>query len=424
MARHALLIGVSEFADSRLNRLNAPTNDVIALRRILQDPARGGFDSVEMSINEDFLAVRDRIAKLYQDRAPDDLLLLYYSGHGVLDRGRLFLATTGSNLDAPRARGIAAKDVRDFMEDCRAERHVVMLDCCHSGAFAENAKGGTAPAVTPDTFVGGDAGTYVLTASDAMQYAWDGDNLRSGEGEGNSLFTAWVVDALERGEAAPDDDHITMDALYRYLFHRARKEGAASTPQRFVHGGVGDPVISENPLAGSGQVDATIKMALAAAEYRLRLGAVTELAQQVRGADKARARGARRLLEQRREQERDFAVRTAIDDALRDDKRSDPPAGDARAEPETRMPPREPQAEPSPAPAPAPPPAAPAPSLGERWRLLPWWIKGAFIMFWPLAIPWLTAPAGKPLPRWMKISAVAVWGVTLIVVLQAMIKGG
>jgi uncharacterized caspase-like protein len=231
MARHALLIGVSEFADSRLNRLNAPTNDVIALRRILQDAARGGFDSVEMSINEDFLAVRDRIAKLYQDRAPDDLLLLYYSGHGVLDRGRLFLATTGSNLDSPRARSIAAKDVRDFMEDCRAERHVVMLDCCHSGAFAENAKGGgAAPAVTPDTFVGGDAGTYVLTASDAMQYAWDGDNLRSGEGEGNSLFTAWVVDALERGEAAPDDDHITMDSLYRYLFHRARKEGAASTP--------------------------------------------------------------------------------------------------------------------------------------------------------------------------------------------------
>jgi hypothetical protein len=34
MARHALLIGVSEFTDKRLSRLNAPTNDVTALRRI------------------------------------------------------------------------------------------------------------------------------------------------------------------------------------------------------------------------------------------------------------------------------------------------------------------------------------------------------------------------------------------------------
>src|SRR5690349_17350078 len=115
MARHALLIGVSDFADSRLNRLNAPVNDVIALRGILQDPERGGFDGVELSVNEDYLAVRDRLARLYQDRSPDDFLLLYYSGHGVLERGRLYLATAGSNLDAPRARSLAAKDVREFM---------------------------------------------------------------------------------------------------------------------------------------------------------------------------------------------------------------------------------------------------------------------------------------------------------------------
>src|SRR5689334_8700757 len=120
MARHALLVGVSEFQDQRLDRLNAPINDVIALRGILQDPARGRFDSVELSINEDYMAIRDRLARLYQDRTPDDLLLLYYSGHGILERGRLYLATAGSNLDAPRARSVAAKDVREFMEDCRA----------------------------------------------------------------------------------------------------------------------------------------------------------------------------------------------------------------------------------------------------------------------------------------------------------------
>jgi hypothetical protein len=45
MARHALLIGVSEFTDQRLARLNAPINDVIALRSILQDTSRGSFDT-------------------------------------------------------------------------------------------------------------------------------------------------------------------------------------------------------------------------------------------------------------------------------------------------------------------------------------------------------------------------------------------
>jgi hypothetical protein len=98
MARHALLIGVSEFADQRLARLNAPANDVVALRGILQDHSRGNFDRVELSLNEDFLTIRDHLASFFYDRAPDDVLLLYYSGHGILGRGnRLFLATSGSN---------------------------------------------------------------------------------------------------------------------------------------------------------------------------------------------------------------------------------------------------------------------------------------------------------------------------------------
>ena len=66
MTRHALLIGISEFRDQRLNRLNAPSNDVIALRRILLDPDRGAFDTVEISVNEDYQAVRDRVAMTVQ----------------------------------------------------------------------------------------------------------------------------------------------------------------------------------------------------------------------------------------------------------------------------------------------------------------------------------------------------------------------
>src|SRR5437763_17154639 len=80
MARHALLIGVSEFADERLARLNAPSNDVLALRGILQDSSRGNFNSVELSLNEDFLAVRDRLSSFFHDRSPDDVLLLTIRG--------------------------------------------------------------------------------------------------------------------------------------------------------------------------------------------------------------------------------------------------------------------------------------------------------------------------------------------------------
>jgi hypothetical protein len=324
VARHALLIGVSEFADRRLARLNAPANDVTALRAILQDGSRGAFDTVELSLNEDFLAVRDQLSHFFHDRAPDDLLALYYSGHGILGRGnRLFLATTGSNLDTPRDRSISTHEIRDLLSESRAQTQIVILDCCHSGVFAELAKGAApAPAVTPETFSVGEAGLYVLTAADALQFAWDGAELRAGKEEaaGFSRFTSWLVEGLVKGEAAPEDEQITMDALYRYLFRRAKAEGSLATPQRLVQGGVGDLVISANPLAGAAKIDPDTIVALMAENWRTRLGAVAELAQQLREENTIAARAARRTLQQRlansEQAELNYRVRDAIAQAL------------------------------------------------------------------------------------------------------------
>jgi hypothetical protein len=157
----------------------------------------------------------------------------------------------------------------------------------------------------------------VLTAADALQFAWDGADLRSGDegASGISPFTSWLIDGLQKGEAAPDDDQITMDAIYRYLYRRARAAGSAATPQRFVRGGVGDLVISRNPLAAGAQVDAATVAALSAEDWRLRLGAITELTQYTHKPGGI-ARAARLLLQRRLEQERDFAVRSAITAAL------------------------------------------------------------------------------------------------------------
>jgi hypothetical protein len=107
-----------------------------------------------------------------------------------------------------------------------------------------------------------------------------------------------------------------MDALYQYLFRRARAEGSIATPQRFVHGGVGDLVISANPLMGSSQIDPGIMTALVAEEFRTRLGAVTELTLQMDEVHTVAARAARRVLERHLLRERDFQVRRAIARAL------------------------------------------------------------------------------------------------------------
>jgi tetratricopeptide (TPR) repeat protein len=55
------------------------------------------------------------------------------------------------------------------------------------------------------------------------------------------------VEGLSGGAAAPYDERITMDALYQYVYKRAKDEGSPAKPQRYVGRATGDLVICRNP---------------------------------------------------------------------------------------------------------------------------------------------------------------------------------
>ncbi len=334
MGAYALLVGISEFKDPRLAKLNAPKGDVEALARVLKDPARGGFDNVDTCIDQDLQTVRDRLAALLDDRSPDDMVLLYYSGHGIMTRGqRLFLATGGSDFDRPQARSLAAVEMRDMLEQSRAGKQVVILDCCHSGAFVDGAKG-VAQTVTADTFGSDSAeGQYVLTATDALQFAYDATGaLRDSAPEpALSRFTSWLVDAVGKGEAAPDKDRITLDAVFDYLSRRARVEAAGMTPRRFVKRNSGEMVIAKNPAVAPAQLPDALMAGLDAKEWQARRDAVLQLGKL------AEQPALRDLIEQavtdRVSLERDVDVRSAMLGLLR---RIGTPAPSVIAPPEAR----------------------------------------------------------------------------------------
>ena len=79
----ALIIGNSEFDDGNLAQLTTPSTDANALAEILRDPEIGGFDQVEALVNQPSTTIRRAISGFFVERERDDLLLLYFSGHGI-----------------------------------------------------------------------------------------------------------------------------------------------------------------------------------------------------------------------------------------------------------------------------------------------------------------------------------------------------
>lgn len=174
--RLALIIASYEYQDDSLRQLVAPAQDAEAGAQVLQNPAVGGF-KVQTLLNEPAHKVNQAIEAFFTDRKRDDLLLLYFSGHGIKDDwGRLYFATTDTRYRTPRATAIPASFVNEVMADSRSRRQVLLLDCCYSGAFART-KADKAVGIK-DQLEG--RGRVVLTSSDAVQYSFEGDEVAGG----------------------------------------------------------------------------------------------------------------------------------------------------------------------------------------------------------------------------------------------------
>src|SRR5687768_16353302 len=180
-----------------------------------------------MLVNKPHYEVGEAIADFYGGARRDDLTLLYFTGHGVKDdEGRLYLAMTNTRRAALMFTAISAAQLNDAMDASRSRRKVLVLDCCYSGAFPA---GRTAKAdegvQTLERFQG--KGRAVLTASDATQYAFEGDDL-TGVAT-SSVFTRHLVEAIRTGAADLDEDgDIALDELYSYV----REQVVAEMPQQ------------------------------------------------------------------------------------------------------------------------------------------------------------------------------------------------
>jgi uncharacterized caspase-like protein/pSer/pThr/pTyr-binding forkhead associated (FHA) protein len=244
----ALIIGNSQYQDPRLAQLLTPQEDVSDLAAILRAPDIGGFDEVKTLVNETDANIRLSIEDFFADKKPDDLLVIYFSGHGVRDeQGLLYLAVNNTRANRLRATAIPSEFITGEMDRSRSRRQVLILDCCHSGAFAQGSKAMTGESAgTGPAFEGIGYGRVVLTATDATQYAWEGDKV-IGQAD-RSVFTHYLIEGLRTGEADTDlDGTITLDEMYDYVYEKVVTVTPKQTPGKWSYKQQGDIVIARNP---------------------------------------------------------------------------------------------------------------------------------------------------------------------------------
>lgn len=218
--RHAVLIASSQFPNEpMLQPLRCPENDVDGIHDVLASPVFGRFAETIVLKNVPHHEALLRINQTLKRADRDDLVLIYYSGHGKLDgAGRLHLATTDTVIDALEATSIPVESIRNYVDVSPTSRVVLILDCCFSGAVGTAfARGGVDDQLQR---VSGGRGTYLMTASTGIQVALEKEDERYG------MFTKHLIGGIKDGAADFDGDgRVTMDELYRYVHDRVLDEG-------------------------------------------------------------------------------------------------------------------------------------------------------------------------------------------------------
>src|SRR5262245_38763560 len=297
--RSALIVASDNYTDPGLQRLRAPASDAQALAGVLRDPDIGGF-GVRTLLNEPAHEVALAVEEFFADRRPDDLLLLHFSCHGVKDEGgELYFAAANTILRRLAATAVPAEFVNRRMGRSRSRRVVLLLDCCYAGAFERGMTARAGAGMDIEEQFGG-RGRAVITASSAMEYAFEGDELADGREQAPSVFTSALVEGLETGEADRDQDGlVALDELYDYVYERVRAVTPNQTPGKWTFGVQGELVIARRsrPVTTPAPLPPELQEAADSPFAGVRAGVVPEVARLLRSRHAGLALAARLTLE-------------------------------------------------------------------------------------------------------------------------------
>lgn len=196
----AVVIGLTEFANSKIPKLKYATEDAKAFYQYLTQEANFAPDHVRLLYNEKATQrrIRSELGNKLLTRMVkvDDLVVIFVSSHGSPSQmdaveHKNYLVTYDSDPDDLYSTGIDMQEVLSIIKHrVPSDRVLLILDACHSGGVDPNAKGiGRVGNFDANALVEG-SGKMVICSSAPEEQSWESKRYRNG------VFTRNLLDGL------------------------------------------------------------------------------------------------------------------------------------------------------------------------------------------------------------------------------------
>lgn len=201
----ALVVGVANY--QHMPSLRFTDDDAYQFYAFLKSPEGGALPDDQVTVLIDESATRARILsemkKLFSQASKEDVVLLYFSGHGLQG------AFVPSDYDG-RDNVLEHHEVMSVLESSPAKHKVCIADACHSGSLMAS-KGSEAYAEYYGRFDKLRGGTALLLSSKSEEKSLEHSGFRQG------IFSHFLIAGLKGAANENDDRIVTITELYNYV---------------------------------------------------------------------------------------------------------------------------------------------------------------------------------------------------------------
>lgn len=225
---HGLFIGINRYHSDKIQHLASATRDAMALHALFSDNL--GETGICLTDTEATgAAIRKCLGELRSLSTPNDLVVVTFAGHGTSTHQ---ITAYDTELDDLETTAISLQELTDLVFAIPARLHLLVLDCCFSGAAGQRV-------VYPDLLLRttpiGDPesdrallsklagkGRIILAASAADQRALESREL------GHGLLTYSLLQALlDSAQIAVADGRFDLHDLLKEVERQVREKASA-----------------------------------------------------------------------------------------------------------------------------------------------------------------------------------------------------
>jgi uncharacterized caspase-like protein/photosystem II stability/assembly factor-like uncharacterized protein len=234
--RWAVVVGISKYQDPKVGALRFADRDAQAFHDFLlsERAGLGGFkrENTMLLLNERATTrrIRGALREFLKAATPDDVVYLYFAGHGAPDPERLsdlYLIAHDTKVDSIASTGVPMEDIHEATRRVLAEDMVIIVDACHSaGVGTPDGRRSSGMNQINQVFLqqleGSSRSKVIMTASREAQLSQEDERW----GGGHGVFTHHLLQGL-RGvadEEGNSDGIVSIDELFQSVERHVRRD--------------------------------------------------------------------------------------------------------------------------------------------------------------------------------------------------------